>query len=88
MDDPKYKLAFSVEEVNHRVAAGVPFRDAYRQVADEIRAGSFDYHGTLHHTHEGSLGNLCNDRIHAKMERILSGFGFGKVSAALENLVR
>lgn len=88
MDDPKYKLAFSVEEVNHRVAAGVPFRDAYRQVADEIRAGSFDYHGTLHHTHEGSLGNLCNDRIHAKMERILNGFGFGKVSAALENLVR
>ena len=88
MDDPKYKLAFSVEEVNHRVAAGVPFRDAYRQVADEIRAGSFDYHGTLHHTHEGSLGNLCNDRIHAKMERILSGFGVGKVSAALENLVR
>ena len=88
MDDPKYKLAFSVEEVNHRVAAGVPFRDAYRQVADEIRAGSFDYHGTLHHTHEGSIGNLCNDRIRAKMERILNGFGFGKVGAALENLVR
>ena len=88
MDDPKYKLAFSVEEVNHRVAAGVPFRDAYRQVADEIRAGSFDYHGTLHHTHEGSLGNLCNDRIRARMQRTLAGFGFREVSDALGNLVR
>ena len=88
MDDPKYKLAFSVEEVNHRVGTGVPFRDAYRQVADEIRAGKFEYHGTLHHTHEGSLGNLCNDRIRARMQRTLAGFGFREVSDALGNLVR
>ena len=88
MSDPKYKLAFSVEEVNHLVETGVPFRDAYRQVADSIRQGSFEYHGTLHHTHEGSIGNLCNDRIAAKMDRVLSGFGFDKVAAAVEGLVR
>ena len=88
MSDPKYKLAFSVEEVNHLVENGVPFRDAYRQVADSIRKGEFEYHGELHHTHEGSIGNLCNDRIAAKMERVLSGFGFAKVAEAVESLVR
>ena len=87
MDDPKYALAFSVEEVNHLVGTGVPFRDAYRQVADAIREGRFAYHGTLHHTHEGSLGNLCNDRIREKMQRTMAGFGFGKVAAALAALV-
>ena len=86
MDDPKYRLAFSVEEVNHLVENGVPFRDAYRQVADSIRQGTFEYHGELHHTHEGSIGNLCNDRIAAKMSRIISGFGFGKVHAAVTKL--
>ena len=86
MGDPKYRLAFSVEEVNHLVENGVPFRDAYRQVADSIRQGTFEYHGELHHTHEGSIGNLCNDRIAAKMQRILSGFGFGKVHAAIDSL--
>lgn len=86
MDDPKYRLAFSVEEVNHLVENGVPFRDAYRQVADSIRQGTFEYHEELHHTHEGSIGNLCNDRIAAKMSRIISGFGFGKVHAAVTKL--
>ena len=86
MDDPKYRLAFSVEEVNHLVENGVPFRDAYHQVADSIRQGTFEYHGELHHTHEGSIGNLCNDRIAAKMSRIISGFGFGKVHAAVTKL--
>ena len=86
MNDPKYRLAFSVEEVNHLVENGVPFRDAYRQVADSIRQGTFEYHGSLHHTHEGSIGNLCNDRIAAKMSRILSGFGFEKVHAAVSAL--
>lgn len=86
MSDPKYKLAFSVEEVNHLVETGVPFRDAYRQVADSIRQGSFDYHGSLRHTHEGSIGNLCTDRIAARMSRIVSGFGFDKVRAAVTTL--
>jgi len=87
MSDPKYKLAFSVEEVNHLVETGVPFRDAYRQVADSIRKGEFEFHGELHHTHEGSIGNLCNDRIAAKMERVIAGFGFEKVADALEKLL-
>ena len=87
MSDPKYKLAFSVEEVNHLVGEGVPFRDAYRQVADSIREGTFEYHGELKHTHEGSIGNLCNDRIAARKEKVLAGFGFRKVSEAVSGLV-
>ena len=78
MDDPKYKLAFSVEEVNHLVAEGVPFRDAYRQVAASIADGTFEYHGSLNHTHEGSIGNLCNDRVAERMEKLVSGFGFDR----------
>ena len=80
MDDPKYKLAFSVEEVNDLVSKGVPFRDAYRKVADSIADGTFEYHGQLAHTHEGSIGNLCNDRIAERMERIVSGFGFDRMA--------
>ena len=88
MSDPKYKLAFSVEEVNRLVAQGVPFRDAYRQVAASIADGTFEFNGSLNHTHEGSIGNLCNDRIAAKMEKVLSGFGFEKVSDAVSALVK
>ena len=87
MSDPKYKLAFSVEEVNHRVEQGVPFRDAYKQVGMEIMNGEFEYHGELHHTHEGSLGNLCNDGIAAKMDAALAGFSFDRVSTAISALL-
>ena len=73
MDDPKYKLAFSVEEVNRLVEEeGVPFRDAYRQVGMAVERGEFEFKGTLHHTHEGSIGNLCNDAIRARMESLLA----------------
>ncbi len=88
MSDPKYKLAFSVEKVNDLVAEGVPFRDAYRKVASSIADGTFDHSVKLSHTHEGSIGNLCNDRIAQRMERLLSGFGFGKVSDAVAALVK
>lgn len=87
MSDPKYKLAFSVEEVNRLVGEGVPFRDAYRQVADSIKEGSFEFRGKLSHTHEGSLGNLCNDRIAARFNRIIGSFGFEKVAEAIDALV-
>ena len=87
MEDAKYKAAYSVEEVNDLVRSGLPFRDAYRKVGQEILDGSFEYHGSLHHTHEGSIGNLCNDRIAAKMDRVLSGFSFGRVSAAISRLL-
>lgn len=87
MEDPKYKLAFSVEEVNHLVATGVPFRDAYKQVGMAVRRGEFEFHGTLNHTHEGSIGNLCNDKISEKMKRTLSRFTFDKVHDAVSSLV-
>ena len=87
MSDPKYKLAFSVEKVNDLVSEGVPFRDAYRQVAASIADGTFEYSGSLNHTHLGSIGNLCNDRIAARMDRILSSFGFDKVSIAVNALI-
>ena len=87
MDDPKYKLAFSVEKVNDLVSEGVPFRDAYRQVAASISGGTFDYQGTLNHTHEGSIGNLCNDRIAARMDILVDSFDFGKVAAAISDLL-
>jgi argininosuccinate lyase len=87
MDDPRYALAFSVEEVNRRAANGVPFRDAYRQVADEITAGTFTFQGELHHTHAGSIGNLCNDAIAARMDAVLASFPFDGIHQALDNLL-
>lgn len=68
MSDARYRLAFSVEKVNDLVREGVPFRDAYKKVGGEILDGRFKFDGKLNHTHEGSIGNLCNDRIAAKMD--------------------
>ena len=88
MDDPKYKAAFSVEEVNRLVSEeGVPFRDAYRRVGESVLRGDFEYEGVLHHTHEGSIGNLCNDRIRARFERVYESFGFGQVHEAVKALL-
>jgi argininosuccinate lyase len=88
MSDPRYKLCFSVEEVNHLVSTGVPFRDAYRQVADSIQNGTFEYHGNIHHTHEGSIGNLCNDKVKARMESLLDEFPFEYVKGCLGGLAK
>ena len=68
LDNDLYENLFTVEEVNRRVLNGVPFRDAYRQVGREVNEGTFHYDGILEHTHAGSIGNLCNDRIAALME--------------------
>jgi argininosuccinate lyase len=86
MQNPLYKLAYTVEEVNHLVETGTPFRDAYKQVGMAVQHGEFEYHGTLHHTHEGSIGNLCNDRIAAKMQRAVASIDFAKVHAAITDL--
>ena len=86
MDNPLYRTAFSVEEVNRLVTEGVPFRDAYRKVGMDIERGEFEYGGTLHHTHEGSVGRLCNDRIAARMDATLSAFSFNSVNAAESSL--
>jgi argininosuccinate lyase len=76
LEDAKYKYLFSVEAVNQLVNKGVPFREAYKQVGDLIDKGQFhfDYQRQLHHTHEGSIGQLCNDRITAEMHRVLEKF--------------
>lgn len=88
MDDPKYQPAFSVEEVNRLVSEEhVPFRDAYRKVGQDIMAGKFEYHGELHHTHEGSIGFLCNDRIFGKMDSIMDNFHFEIVRKAEKSLL-
>ncbi len=87
MKNPLYKLAFSVEEVNARVLAGVPFREAYKQVGQEIEKGQFEVPADLNHTHEGSLGNLCNQQIKHKMTHIMEQFAFEKMQKAIQNLL-
>ena len=72
MDKPLYAQAFCVEEVNRLVEAGVPFRDAYRQVGLAVQDGTFHYEGELHHTHEGSIGNLCTAQVRAKFQARLA----------------
>ena len=92
MANPLYMPAFSVEEVNRRVEQGVAFRDAYRQVADEITNGSFCHEATVdetlsHYTHEGSIGNLCNAEIKAKMDALVQGLALNEVHEAIDNLL-
>ena len=76
LDDVKYKYLFSVEAVNELVNKGIPFREAYQQVGNQIEKGDFhfDYKKQLHHTHEGSIGNLCNDKIVDEMNKVLLKF--------------
>lgn len=83
----KYKYLFSVEEVNKLVNAGMPFRDAYKKVGLDIEAGKFNYDTSVHHTHEGSIGNLCNEEIKRKMKEIFDLFPFTKIDKALKNLL-
>lgn len=87
LDDDKYALLFSVEEVNRRVLAGVPFRDAYKQVGLNIEAGTFTPTKSVHHTHEGSIGNLCNDRITEMMHEVIESFSFERINEAEKKLI-
>jgi argininosuccinate lyase len=86
LDDAKYAPVFSVEEVNRLVLAGIPFRDAYKQVGLDIEAGRFAPDTNVRHTHEGSIGNLCNDEITALMRQVIAGFSFDKVTEAERRL--
>jgi len=70
----QYKYLFTVEKVNELVNAGVPFRDAYRQVGNEVENGTFTYAGQLKHTHQGSIGNLCTAEIATLMQQVLTRF--------------
>lgn len=85
--DPRYTYLYSVEAVNALVLKGVPFRDAYLQVGRDIEAGNFVPPTELRHTHLGSLGNLSNDRIAAKLDAVVKGFDFSRAERALQNLV-
>ena len=87
LDDDKYALLFSVEEVNRLALEGVPFRDAYKQVGLNIEAGKFTPVKEVHHTHEGSIGNLCNDQISVLMQNIVDGFAFNRVNEAERQLL-
>ena len=87
LDNPMYDPIFSVEEVDRLAVEGMPFRDAYKKVGLDIEAGKFTPNKNIHHTHEGSIGNLCNDRIQALMQSILDGFHFEKVDEAEKKLL-
>jgi len=87
LDDPKYQYLFSVEEVNNLVQTGVPFRDAYKKVGLDIEQGKFAPSGKANYTHEGSIGNLCNDKIKQLMDRHQDSFNFQKAQQALSRLL-
>ena len=86
LDDPRYDLMFSVEEVNRLDTEGMPFRDAYKKVGMDIQAGNFKPCKEVHHTHEGSIGNLCNEEIRALMDEVWNGFHFEQIEEAERQL--
>lgn len=88
LDNPCYDAMFSVEEVNRLATAGIPFRDAYKKVGLDIEKGCFTPAKNIHHTHAGSIGNLCNDRVAALMEATYRRFGFEKVAQAEQELLK
>jgi len=88
IEDEKYKYMFSVEKVNELVLEGMSFRDAYKRVAEMIENGTFQPNYEIRHTHEGSIGNLCNDRIIDKMVPLIGYFNgkFNHIQASLDRL--
>ena len=87
LDNPIYDNMFSVEEVNRLASNGMPFRDAYKKVGLDIEAGKFTPDKHIHHTHQGSIGNLCNDQIETLMQKTIDEFDFSKVENAINQLV-
>ena len=87
LNDERYAPIFSVEEVNRLVSEGMPFRDAYKKVGLDIEAGNFTPDKTIRHTHEGSIGNLCNDAIIALEKQIINSFNFQKANEAEQKLL-
>lgn len=88
LKDSKYDPIFSVEEVNRLVLDGMPFREAYVKVGQEIAKGDFKANKNICHTHQGSIGNLCNDKIGQKMAAIIDSFPFDRIDAAENALIR
>ncbi len=88
LDDERYNAMFSVEEVNRLAAEGMPFRDAYKKVGLDIEAGRFTPNKNIHHTHAGSIGNLCNDAIKELMDATWKKFNFERVDQAIDKLTK
>lgn len=88
LDDKRYDAMFSVEEVNRLVLAGVPFRDAYKRVGLAIEAGNFIPNKDIHHTHQGSIGNLQNDRIREMANQVIADFPFRHIAKCEQNLLK
>lgn len=74
--DSKYDYLFTVEDVNRLTLSGIPFREAYREIGMQVQRGEYVPTRTVNHTHEGSIGNLCNDKIAEKMHKVVEKFGF------------
>jgi len=87
-NDERYKYIFSVENVNRLVEEGKPFREAYRIVAKEIRNGNYKPAEGTQYTHEGSIGNLCNDKIETKIKVRIKMFQFQVASEAINKLIK
>jgi len=87
MEADMYKYAFSVEAVNAAVLGGMPFRDAYKQVGQQIEMGTFTHNTQLQHTHIGSIGNLANNAIKMEMDKLLISFNFNKYEVAFQKLL-
>ena len=88
LNNPIYDNMFSVEEVNRLAREGMPFRDAYKKVGLDIEAGNFTPDKNIHHTHEGSIGNLCNDKISSLMDEVVAGFNFSRMETAVDSLLK
>ena len=88
LSDSRYDYIFSVEEVNRLTTDGMPFREAYRKVGRDIDAGAFKANKEIHHTHEGSIGNLCNKQIADLMDAVIAQFPFDRVNAAEKKLLK
>jgi argininosuccinate lyase len=87
LEDPRYKYLFSVDAVNEEVLKGMPFREAYQKIAKQIADGSYQDVKLVNHKHEGSIGNLCNDKIKEKMKNTLRSFAFDNIDDAIKKLI-
>jgi argininosuccinate lyase len=87
LSDEKYKYLFSVEEVNKLVLSGTPFRDAYKKIGLDIEQGKYQPTTEVHHTHEGSIGNLSNDAIVKMMKRVIGTFPFDRIASKEKALI-
>ena len=87
LEDEKYKYLFSVEEVNKLVLQGVPFRDAYKKIGQDIEQNEFKYQTTVNHTHEGSISNLQNEAVARMMNSVINQFNFSEVNTAINQLL-